>query len=239
MNLKNKLKEIQSFCQKHADPALVRKYSRFFVEGYDAYGLDRTVMHKQRDLWLQEYKKELDFGGFLDLGDLLVQSGKYEEASFAILFAAAFKDEFTPKTLERFGQWLEEGVCNWAHTDVLCGEILSNFLTKPIVPLTAFSDWRNAGSKWKRRAVAVTLIHALATEIPIARLLDFISPMMLDSEKVVQQGLGWFLREAWKKHPAPVEKFLMRWKDSCGRLIVQYATEKMSAKAKAKFKKSK
>jgi 3-methyladenine DNA glycosylase AlkD len=238
MKIKSKFDEIRSFCQANADEAIVQKYARFFVEGYDAYGLDRKLLEKQRDVWLREYGKELAFEGFLKLGDLLVQSGKYEEASFAIGFAASFKGEFTPDVFDRLGRWLENGLRNWAHTDVFCGEVLSPFITKGIVPVEAFSKWRNSGSKWKRRAVPVTLIKALKGDMAVSHLFEFISPMMLDSEKVVQQGLGWFLRETWKRHPTPAEKFLLDWKDSCGRLIIRYATEKMDAGKKAHFKRS-
>jgi 3-methyladenine DNA glycosylase AlkD len=239
MKLREKLMEIRDFCQKNADLARVQKYARFFVEGYDAYGVDQKLMEKQRDLWLQAYRKDLGFDGFLRLGNLLVESGKYEEASCAILFVTKFKEEFTPETFGRLGCWLDQGFRNWAHTDVFCGEVLAHFVTERIASLDAFSEWRNANSKWKRRAVPVTLIKSLQTGIPVSRLLEFVSPMMLDSEKVVQQGLGWFLREAWKKSPALVEKFLLDWKNTCPRLIVQYATEKMSASKKRRFKRSK
>ena len=42
--------------------------------------------------------------------------------------------------------------------------------------------------------------------------------MMLDEERVVHQGLGWFLREAWKRDPEGVEPFLLEFKDSAARL---------------------
>jgi 3-methyladenine DNA glycosylase AlkD len=70
-------------------------------------------------------------------------------------------------------------------------------------------------------------------------LLKLIEPMMLMKEKPVQQGLGWFLREAWKLHPELTEDFLLRWKESCGRVIVQYATEKMTPEQKERYRRSK
>jgi len=60
--------------------------------------------------------------------------------------------------------------------------------------------------------------------------------MMLDSERVVHQGLGWFLREAWKRRPKEVEQFLREWKDSAPRLIFQYATEKMTPAGRARYR---
>jgi 3-methyladenine DNA glycosylase AlkD len=235
MTLDSKLREIRRFCRDHADEARVRKYARFFVEGYDAYGLDQQTMEKQRDQWLRAWEPELGLDGLLGLGERLIGSGKYEEASFAVWFAIALKDRFTAATVDRLGRWLETGICNWAHTDVFSGQVLAVLLQRKIVPM---DDWRTSKSKWMRRAVPVSLIEPVKRGLPAAGLLKFIAPMMLDPEKVVQQGLGWLLRETWKLHPEPVEKLLLNCKDTCPRLIVQYATEKMTPAQKAKFKKS-
>jgi 3-methyladenine DNA glycosylase AlkD len=177
--------------------------------------------------------------GFLQLGDILVKTGKYEEASFAIWFVDCFKKEFTPATLERIGLWLDNGVCNWAHADVLSYKIFSELVSRKIVPYTAFAAWRTAESKWKRRVAPVSLIKSLPQYENIQDVLEFLTPMMMQPEKVVHQGLGWFLREAWKVYPLPVEEFLFSWKEKSPRLIFQYATEKMSPEQKDRFRRSK
>jgi 3-methyladenine DNA glycosylase AlkD len=237
MMLEKKLGVIRKFCQANADEAIVKKYAWYFKEGYDAYGLAQKLMETQRERWLKDWRDELGLEGFLALGDLLVATGKYEEGIFALWFVAQFRDEFTPKTLQRLAVWLDQGLRNWAHTDVFSRLVLSHFVTRRVVPLEAFADWRAGPSKWRRRAVPVTLISAVKAGFAVAPLLGFVAPMMMDAERVVQQGLGWFLREAWKKSPSPTEKFLLRWKDRCGRVIVQYATEKMPVAKKAQFKK--
>ena len=236
--IQKKVNEVRGFCLLHADPVRVQKYARYFVEGYDAYGLDQKLYEIQRDRWIAEFVQELDYNGFLALGEALLKSGKYEEASFAIDFAEAFPKEFSPAVLERLGHWLEEGgVRNWAHTDMFCGRILRLFFQLGKIKLEELSRWKEASSKWKRRAVPVGLLEALRTNFAVPPLLKFIAPLMMDQEKVVQQGLGWFMREAWKRDAAPVEKFLLKWKDRCPRLIVQYATEKMTSEEKQKFRK--
>ncbi|WP_230741466.1 hypothetical protein [Methanooceanicella nereidis] len=65
--------------------------------------------------------------GFLSLGELLLESGKYEEASFSIHFAKQFGEQYTGETFQRPGGWLSSGIRNWGHTDVLCSEVLSRF----------------------------------------------------------------------------------------------------------------
>lgn len=229
--------EIRKFCRKNSQDSVIRKYAKYFRDGYDAYGVDPQLLESQRDLWMERYK--LGLKGYLALGDLLVRDGKHEEAGLAIWFVASFKNEFTRGVLRRLGSWLDTGLANWALTDFVSGEVLSRFLVENIVPLKAFSAWRKAGSKWKRRSVPVSMIKPLKAGRAVEEYLEFIAPMMEDRERVVQQGLGWFLREAWKRHPAPVEEFLMQWKDQCGRIIVQYATERMAAGEKTRFKKVK
>lgn len=61
----------------------------------------------------------------------------------------------------------------------------------------------------------------------------------MDSEREFNQGLGWFLRECWKKDRALTEAFLMKWKNNCARLINQYVTEKITKEERLKFRKDK
>lgn len=69
--------------------------------------------------------------------------------------------------------------------------------------------------------------------------LQLVEPLMLDGNEYVQKGLGTLFREMWKYDPSEIEAFLLKWKDVCGRLIIQYATEKMTPENRSKFKKSK
>jgi 3-methyladenine DNA glycosylase AlkD len=232
------LREIRQELKAKSDPVRVKKYARFFVEGYDAYGVDLNLLRSQRQEWFDKNKEELGLPGFMQVGLQLVKSEKYEEGFIAIDLIYHYIEEFTPDVFKQLGEWLDDGLCNWAHVDSFSSEILSVFLTRKIVPVDTFSTWRYSPSKWKRRAVPVTLIKVLKNGVSIPELLTFIGPMMEDKEKVVQQGLGWFLREAWKVAPKPVEGFLLKWKDVCARLIIQYATEKMPVKQKPAFKKS-
>ncbi len=230
------VKEIRAFCQTKADEGLVRKYSRYFTEGYDAYGLSKEVFLAEASNLVGKLRGELSLEEALRLGDLLFQSGKYEEGSFAIYIVEAYEDEFTPAVFQRIGTWFEEGVRNWAHTDVLCSKVLSIFFKKGVCGLDDLALWRESPSKWKRRAVPVAMIELLDSGPNMKPFLAFINPMMLDGERFVQQGLGWFLREAWKRQPQPVESFLLKWKDTAPRKIFQYATEKMTKEQRVRFR---
>ena len=67
----------------------------------------------------------------------------------------------------------------------------------------------------------------------------FIDTLMMDTEREVHQGLDWFLRKCWKRNRRITEDFLMKWKNDCARLIIQYATEKMTKEERLGFRKDK
>ena len=229
--------EIRSYCRANADEAVVKKYSRYFKEGYDAYGISREKYEEKVNLLLND--KRINMKLVLSTSKHLVKSGKYEETSFAIRLLSKFSDEFTVSTFDEIGKWFEIGITNWAHTDVICGMLISKFFERNIISFEALSDWRTAKNKYQRRAVPVSMIDLLKSTTSYAPLFDFIEPLMLDVEKVVHQGLGWFLREAWKLKRKETEAFLLKWKNDAARLIFQYATEKMTPKKKKRFKKEK
>ncbi len=237
--INKKFTEIREFCKNNADPAVVAKYSRYFNEGYDAYGVSQEIYDAQRKKWLKEWKEEMTINDYIELGDRLIATGKYEEGSYAISLNLGNKKYFIPEMFEKYGSWLENGISNWAHTDVLCGKILGYFINKQLVGTDTLNAWIKSKSIWRRRAVPVTLLEAVRIEIPLNKILKIIDPLMMDDAKKVQQGLGWLLRECWKKYPGETELFLLKWKNTCGRTIIQYATEKMSKEYRLKFRRDK
>jgi 3-methyladenine DNA glycosylase AlkD len=233
--------EVREYCAANANPGQANRYARYFTEGYEAWGLldkNHPFWNQQQKGWLERYG-DLGLGGFLKLGELLFSSGKYEEGAMAIRFLKAHRDQLDAKTIGTLGKWFQAGIGNWAHTDVLCGDVIAPLLESRRIPLEALATWRQSEFKYQRRAVPVAMLGLVKADADVGPLLEFLRPLMMDPEKVVHQGLGWFLREAWKKRPAPVEAFLLEWKDRAPRLIYQYATEKMPAARRARFRRPK
>lgn len=236
--IESKHREVIAFYTKNADENVVKMLSRYFKEGLDAYGSDKDKSEAQKKKWLAEWS-DMTTKDYLDFGDRLVATGKYEEAHCATSFIFSRKDEFSIETFERIGNWLENGIQNWANTDVLCMLVLSEFIFNGIVQPQDFLNWTKSTSKWKRRAVPVTFVEAIKKGHEPETILATIEPLMEDNEEDVQKGLGTLVREIWKKQPQIAESFLLKWKDKCGRKIIQYATEKMEKENKARFKKAK
>lgn len=234
--IEEKIKEIRAFCVKNSNQANIDKYSRYFKEGFNGYGIDQKVFEAQRDKWIAEWKKEMNLDNYLELGDKLIPIGKFEEISFAIAFVKSERENYTESTFNRIGNWFDLGVNNWADTDVLCMLVLSSFFIDGILEPDKLKKWSDANSEWKRRSIPVTLNELLKHGLKPEIALPVIEPLMLDKSEYVQKGIGTLLRGFWKIYPAEIESFLLKWKDLCGRLIVQYATEKMDKDYRKKFR---
>jgi 3-methyladenine DNA glycosylase AlkD len=229
--------EIRNYCRANADEAVVKKYSRYFKEGYDAYGLSREKYEEEVNSLLKD--KRVNMKLVLNASRDLVKSGKYEETSFAVRLLNELSEQFTAATFMEVEKWFEIGIINWGHTDVICGMLISKFFEKNIITLESLSGWRTAKNKYQRRAVPVAMIELLKSTDDYDHLFSFVEPLMLDSERMVHQGLGWFLRETWKIKKKQTETFLLKWKNDAARVIFQYATEKMTPEQKKRFRKEK
>jgi len=237
----SKAKEIRAFCEANSDPKIVQKYQKYFKEGYDGYGIDDKVFKRQIESWLEQWNDEMIIENYLDLGDELMKNGRFEEKHVAINFLKACREDYSKDTFERIGNWFDTGINNWATADVLCMLVLSNLLYDKVIGFNDLKTWIDATSEWKRRTVPVALVELdkLTKSLALTAAIELIEPLMLDNSEYVQKGIGTLLRGLWKKYPSEIEDFLMKWKDQCGRLIIQYATEKMEKEHRKQFRKSK
>jgi 3-methyladenine DNA glycosylase AlkD len=227
----------REFCAQNADPAIVTKYSRYFKDGYNGWGIPSGMFQAKALELLSQPGMDLEL--VQEMAEELVKSPKYEEVSLAILMTQKLHKSWTPDTFSAVEHWFSIGINNWAHTDYICGEIIPLFFKKKIIDIGSLREWRTADNKFQRRAAVVGLIKPMKLSADFKPFYEFIAPMMMDREREVHQGLGWFLREAWKKQPEPTEAFLMKWKQSAARLIFQYACEKMTKENRERFRKTK
>jgi 3-methyladenine DNA glycosylase AlkD len=238
MTSKQLIEDIHRYCIENANDANVIKYSRYFKDGlYNGYGLSAPQMYAKTKELLK--MQGLSLQVILDAASDIIKNGKSEEISIVMLLVKGLHKQYSRDTFDRIEAWYNYGINNWAHADLQGMLILPVFLSKNIVEINDFKRWLSAQNKFQRRSVPVTLIKSLKTHDHFSDLFSFIECLMTDPEREVHQGTGWFLREAWKRKPEETEVFLMKWKDISPRLIFQYATEKMTAEQKLRFRRIK
>lgn len=237
MNNNELYQRIHNFCVQNANENVALNSQRYFKETYDGYGLTTAQINAEVNEILKNKNLTLD-AVLQTLSEKLI-SGRYEEISFGLLLMNGLKKQFTKDAFNGISELFSQGIYNWAHADTLGMFILPDFLLKNIVELSDFDTWLASGFKFQRRCVPVTFIKVIKKERQVQKYIDKVLPLMTDNEREVHQGVGWFLREAWKIQPEIVEPLLLQWKDSAPRLIMQYACEKMTPEQKQLYKKSK
>jgi 3-methyladenine DNA glycosylase AlkD len=149
------------------------------------------------------------------------------------------KKQYSVQLFREISGWFKRGITNWAQADTLGMWILPYLIEKSHVTEKDFKSWLKSPFSFQRRCVPVTYIKSLKKLNSPLSLFTIIEPLMSDNVREVQQGTGWFLREAWKLFPEETEQFLLKWKDSSPRLIYQYACEKMVKDYRKKFSRKK
>jgi 3-methyladenine DNA glycosylase AlkD len=237
MNKDDLIREIRTYCNSLANKENALKFARYFKEAPDAYGLSQPQM----GLIVKDLLKvqKLDFSEVLAAAPELFRSGKYEEITIALLLVNGFEKQYDPTIFHEIEKWFSYTIHNWAHADTLGMFILPKFLKKNILTIEDFKPWISSSYKFQRRCVPVTFIKILKTSPDFTSIFEMLEPLIQDQEREVHQGMGWFLREAWKIKRSETEAFLLKWKDRAPRLIIQYATEKMTSEEKIIFRRTK
>ncbi|HLO58337.1 MAG TPA: DNA alkylation repair protein [Bacteroidales bacterium] len=234
MNTEQLVQAIIDYCNRYASDENILKYSRYFKEGlYKGYGLSAPQIYAGAKEMISE-KPQLYT--VLSAAPEIFSTEKYDAISILMLTVKELHKEFTHETFEEIAGWYRMGIDNWAHADTLGMLILPLFFKKKLVDIADFKKWLKSENKYQRRSVPVTFIKVMKAGRDCEELFRFTEILMTDREREVHQGMGWFLRESWKRHPEVTVKFLLKWKDITPRLIVQYATEKMSKEEKLQFK---
>lgn len=237
MNPKELHHIIVDFCKAHANPDNVIKYARYFKGEFNSWGLASGEMTELSKQLLN--MEGIDLSLVFETMPLLMKSGKYEETSMGILLVNGMRKQFSPKLLDDIANWFPLGIRNWAHADILAMWILPELVKKGHVAHNDFAPWLQSEYSFQRRCVPVTFIKSLKSEGKPTSLFAITEPLMSDPVREVQQGMGWFLREAWKLYPVETELLLTKWRNTSPRLIFQYACEKMDKEYRLQFRKQK
>ena len=229
-------KQIQAFYKKHADPKIIEKYSRFFRDGYDPYGVDPKILSPQLDVWYEEVKGDFKISDYKKLFGMLLESGKEEEFSVVIRFLRHMEKLHSKSLFNNIKGWVAKYFRNWAQIDSLSASVLSPMLLNKVISHQDILAWHTHESKWVRRCVPVSTIYVFYKDHKLAPVKKVADLLVNDPIREVGQGVGWMLRDAWKVYPGEIEKLLLKYVKTGNRTAYQYACEKMDKAYRKKFR---
>jgi 3-methyladenine DNA glycosylase AlkD len=201
----------------------------YFKESVNFLGCSLPQCNKIAGEWSRKLSsEEWSYDEVLLLAEELLKAGSWEEGSVGLDLVQRRKRDFREDDFDIFERWLRNFVGNWAHTDSIAPHIFGELVEMyPTLSVKIF-EWTKSNNRWMRRASAVTyVLHARHGKFHewVYRTADI---LLGDEDDMVRKGLGWMLKCASQSDEAGVVDYLMRNRDKTSRLVLRYATEKMS-----------
>lgn len=122
-------------------------------------------------------------------------------------------------------------VNNWDLVDASAPYILGPWLENKGKDL--LYSFAASKSLWKQRIAIVTTLYFIKQGF-VKDTLEIALILLNHEHDLIHKAVGWMLREAWKKEPGKIEKFISDHLSKMPRTMLRYAIERMS-EAKRKY----
>ncbi len=228
MNQDEAVSAIRKDLKALVEPEYKKGLYRYFKEEINPLGVRSGNARKVAVKYFDLLSNEWEFNDFVKLSERLLKKGYFEECGIAIDLMEMSNTQFTEKTFYMFEDWLNKYVKNWAHCDTLCNHSVGILVERYTRLIGELKKWTGSKNRWVRRASTVSLILPARKGLFLKEVFEVSEKLMTDNDDMVQKGVGWLLKEASKKHEKEVVKFLLKWKDKTSRVVLRYATEKVS-----------
>ena len=218
------LEDIRAEIRDRGDPEKAEKIRRYFREPIKTYGLSsddvKEIAKGCHPLRKGDLKKAIDVAG------PLIESMNLDEASVGIRLMRRVAKLLDAVHFELLDRWVDH-LTNWANTDGLSAWVISPVVERDPRLVERLLDWTASGSRWRRRAAAVSLVPVARRGEMLEEAFTVAERLMEDGDDMVQKGVGWLLKEASKRHPDEVRGYLIRWRERAPALVLRYASEKL------------
>ncbi len=196
---------------------------RFYNVGSEAVrDMAKAIYRAHQDTWT--------VADAMKLADKLIEDAYLDTKSVGIELVTLFRRQFTPGLLPQWKRWLARNhSSNWATTDAICGYLVGPLVLAHPALVPRVASWSRDRNMWVRRASAVGLIASARKGLALDAVYGVARRLHGDREDLIQKAVGWMLREAGKRDPARLERYLKANVHLIPRTTFRYAIERFSA----------
>ena len=168
----------------------------------------------------------------------LIKSDINDEKITAVFYLNRFKKNFSAETINLFYTEFFKYCDNWGICDSTMIRIIGPYLGKKgneRLALDTIEKWSNSDEMWVRRASMVILLKLvmLRKDFDKDYVFSLVEKMNQTSEDYIQKGIGWMLKTCSNYKPDVIFHYLMENKTTLSRLILRYASEKLTKEKRA------
>lgn len=209
----------------------------FFKEEIKSHGWHTAALRRALRRCRRDILKDHDLCFLVKVADELFSGRVLEEKVAAVLLLENLHPKFGDREFRLFEQWLDR-ISSWADHDGLVHYLIAPLVVARPARTKNVFRWARSSGRWHRRAACVALIKGARARMffpEIVQLSDLLLPAKedpTDSDKMVQKGLGWLLRETAKSDPQRTVPYLMKIRRRAPRLVLRTACETLPSALK-------
>ncbi len=198
---------------------------------FEQYGHKMSELEKLAKNIFNQYQS--DYETAVIVFENLISSHIHEEKFLGILYLNQFKKSFTPETVFLFQRSLTDYCDCWAICDSTIIKVVGPYLGKKGNDTLAYKTievWSHSENLWIRRASMVILLKFVLIKKTVEKdfLFKLVHEMLRHDDEYIQKGIGWLLKTCSRHEPELIFNYLKENKDHLPRLILRYASEKLT-----------
>ncbi|MFX1455360.1 MAG: DNA alkylation repair protein [Promethearchaeota archaeon] len=238
------ISEIKAFLKNNAPQWTKDQKSRMYRilnsdnPNFVGYGIKHSEIEKfARKIHLQF---DLSYDKASEIFKSLIQSDVHDEKMTALFLLNRFKKDFSTETVEMIKEVIPKFYDSWAITDTTMIRVLGPYLAKvgnEELAEKTIKDWSHSENLWIRRAALVIFLKIVMVkkEFNSDSIFKLVEQMHDDPEEYIHKGIGWLLKTCSNYKPEIIFNYLMKNKRNLSRIILRYASEKLSKDKRAEI----
>lgn len=224
--------------EAHRSPEELEKIQRYFKTGEGEYGEGDRFMGVRMGTVFQLAKRFIEMEP--DEIERLLESPMHEARAGALsIMDKQARRKRTPESRrkELFDLYLRrlDRIDNWDLVDVSAPHVVGGYLHRFEQPRDVLYRLAHSNDLWERRTAIVSTAYFIRQEelddtFAIAEIL------LDDQEDLIHKATGGWLREAGKRDPARLLRFLDRHAATMPRTLLRYAMEHLDAETRQHYR---
>ena len=237
-NTEKIVNEIRNLLKKRAPILTEEQKSRMFkiinpdISNYEMYGIKTSEIENIVKTVLNSY--ECSYEDAVEIFKVLIRSNNEDEKFAAFFFLNRFKNYFNEETISLFKREYSKYCYTWSVCDSTCTRVIGPFLGRKgneELATKVINEWSTSDVMWIKRASMVILLKIvmMKKDFDKSYVFNLVDKMLgFSDQKYVEKGIGWLLKTCSKYKPELIYSYLMENKEKLTRLILRYASEKLS-----------
>jgi len=242
------INEIKNHLKDNAPPLTKEQKSRMYkiINSDNPNFVGYGNKHSDIEKFVREIhnKFNLAYDGASKIFKSLIKSQIHDEKIAGIFLLNRFKKDFNEKTVDMILEMIPKNFDSWAITDTTMIRVVGPFLGKignEKLAKIVINNWSDSNNVWVKRASLVILLKTvmIKKEFNKEYVFGFVEKMLKYPEDYIQKGVGWLLKTCSNYKPEIIFNYLMKNKERLSRLILRYASEKLSKEKRVSILKKK